>query len=50
MANSTACFFLLVQAKAVGSEFLWQRLLHLQPQMHVFGHSHFAWDMDVQGE
>ncbi|WIA44136.1 hypothetical protein OEZ86_010476 [Tetradesmus obliquus] len=36
-------------AKAVGSDFLWQRLQQLQPHMHVFGHSHFAWDMELQG-
>jgi hypothetical protein len=41
---------LLLQAKAVGSDFLWQRLQQLQPHMHVFGHSHFAWDMELQGE
>jgi hypothetical protein len=39
-----------VQAKAVGSDFLWRRLQELQPDLHVFGHSHFAWDAELQGE
>jgi hypothetical protein len=38
-----------LQAKAVGSDFLWARLRALQPHLHVFGHSHFAWDAHVQG-
>lgn len=44
------CLMLLLQAKAVGSAFLWRRLLQLQPSLHVFGHSHFAWDTHLQGE
>jgi hypothetical protein len=39
-----------VQAKAVGSDFLWRRLQSLQPDLHVFGHSHFAWDAELEGE
>ncbi|GLI67157.1 hypothetical protein VaNZ11_011370 [Volvox africanus] len=31
-------------AKAVGSTYLADRILRLRPQMHVFGHTHFAWD------
>jgi Icc-related predicted phosphoesterase len=47
---ATAAAAAAAQAKAVGSDFLWQQLQQLQPHMHVFGHSHFAWDMDLQGE
>jgi hypothetical protein len=32
------------QAKAVGSAPLAERLRRLRPAVHVFGHSHFAWD------
>jgi hypothetical protein len=40
----------LLQAKAVGSDFLWKRVQQLAPQMHVFGHSHFAWDAEIEGK
>jgi hypothetical protein len=36
-------------AKAVGSTYLGRRLERLQPSLHVFGHSHFAWDMTLDG-
>ena len=35
--------------KAVGSEPLGRRIKSLQPNMHVFGHSHFSWDMRLDG-
>jgi hypothetical protein len=35
--------------KAVGSTFLFNRLQSLKPQMHVFGHTHFAWDATLEG-
>ncbi|KAF5842687.1 hypothetical protein DUNSADRAFT_5763 [Dunaliella salina] len=31
-------------AKAVGSQPLGERISQLRPLLHVFGHSHFAWD------
>jgi hypothetical protein len=37
------------QAKAVGSDFLAERLRRLQPALHVFAHSHFAWDCTLGG-
>ena len=45
-----AIFHALLQAKAVGSDFLWRRVQQLAPQMHVFGHSHFAWDAEIEGK
>lgn len=33
----------------MGSDFLWSRLQQLQPHLHVFGHTHFAWDMQLAG-
>lgn len=35
--------------KAVGSRPLGRRVATLQPHMHCFGHSHFGWDLDVEG-
>jgi hypothetical protein len=34
--------------KAVGSEPLGQRIRAVQPNIHVFAHSHFAWDMKIE--
>ncbi|GIL91593.1 hypothetical protein Vretifemale_19209 [Volvox reticuliferus] len=36
-------------AKAVGSTYLAERVRRLRPQMHVFGHTHFAWDAVCDG-
>eukprot|EP00884_Botryococcus_braunii_P009223 jgi/Botrbrau1/18301/Bobra.0179s0030.1 len=36
-------------AKAVGSDFLFRRIQELRPLAHVFGHTHFAWDTNIQG-
>ena len=36
-------------AKAVGSLPLEARVMELAPDVHVFGHTHFAWDMSVAG-
>lgn len=36
-------------AKVVGSDFLGARLQKLKPQVHIFGHTHFGWDMVVGG-
>merc|ERR1712194_382889 len=36
-------------AKAVGSRFLWERVRELAPSVHVFGHTHFGWDADLDG-
>lgn len=38
----------LPQAKAVGSDSLGERVKALQPDVHLFGHSHFSWDATVQ--
>ncbi len=37
------------QAKAVGSRFLGDRVRQLRPDVHVFGHTHFAWDAHHDG-
>ena len=37
-------------AKAAGSTPLAQRLQALQPDIHVFGHTHFSWDATLAGE
>lgn len=37
--------FLPVLPKASGSRFLGERIASLRPQVHCFGHTHFAWDM-----
>lgn len=36
-------------AKAVGSRFLAAQVTALQPDIHIFGHTHFAWDQTVKG-
>lgn len=36
-------------AKAAGSHPLAQRLRALQPDIHIFGHTHFSWDADIEG-
>ncbi|CAE7364106.1 unnamed protein product [Symbiodinium sp. CCMP2592] len=36
-------------AKASGSRFLADRLSRLQPTLHLFGHTHFAWDQTLKG-
>ncbi|KAG2434744.1 hypothetical protein HXX76_007632 [Chlamydomonas incerta] len=36
-------------AKAVGSTYLGRRLRRLRPHMHIFGHTHFAWDAEHDG-
>jgi len=35
--------------KAVGSRFLGERVAQLRPDVHVFGHTHFGWDMQIDG-
>ncbi|CAK9113809.1 unnamed protein product [Durusdinium trenchii] len=35
-------------AEAAGSLFLQERVRALKPQLHLFGHTHFAWDQDFQ--
>ena len=36
-------------AKAAGSEPLAQRLRALKPDVHIFGHTHFSWDANIEG-
>lgn len=36
-------------AKAAGSHPLAQRLQALQPDVHIFGHTHFSWDTMIDG-
>jgi len=36
-------------AKAVGSNYLRQRVEEVRPDVHVFGHTHFGYDMVVDG-
>lgn len=36
--------------KAVGSEPLGKRVRALQPDIHIFGHSHFSWDARLDGD
>lgn len=36
-------------AKAVGSRFLGERVARLNPDVHIFGHTHFGWDMVLDG-
>ena len=33
----------------IGSDFLRRRVEALRPQVHVFGHTHFAWDQTLDG-
>lgn len=35
--------------EVVGSEFLGRRVRRIRPNVHVFGHSHFGWDMVLEG-
>lgn len=35
-------------AQAAGSLYLQKRVAHLKPQIHLFGHTHFAWDQRHQ--
>ncbi|CAJ1362576.1 unnamed protein product, partial [Effrenium voratum] len=36
-------------AKGVGSEYLRRRVESLRPDLHVFGHTHFGYDLEVEG-
>lgn len=36
-------------AKAAGSQPLARRLTALQPDIHIFGHTHFSWDAGIEG-
>ncbi|CAK9004264.1 unnamed protein product [Durusdinium trenchii] len=36
-------------AKAVGSAYLKERVEKLKPDVHVFGHTHFGYDMELDG-
>lgn len=36
-------------AKAVGSRVLGERVRRIKPNCHVFGHTHFGWDAEVEG-
>ncbi len=36
-------------AKAAGSEPLAHRLRALQPDVNIFGHTHFSWDATIEG-
>lgn len=36
-------------AKFVGSQYLGSRVARLQPDVHIFGHTHFGWDQVVDG-
>lgn len=35
--------------KAVGSRFVERRLRRIGSSLHVFGHTHFGWDMEIDG-
>ncbi|CAE7607267.1 Pacrg [Symbiodinium natans] len=35
--------------KAVGSSYLQERVAMLKPTVHVFGHTHFGYDIDISG-
>jgi len=35
--------------KAIGSDVLGRRVNQLQPDVHVFGHTHFGWDQEING-
>lgn len=41
---------LLLQPKAVGSLPVAERVQQLCPDIHIFGHTHFAWDATIDGE
>ncbi|CAE7511152.1 unnamed protein product, partial [Symbiodinium pilosum] len=36
-------------AKGIGSSYLRKRVEELKPDVHVFGHTHFGWDLVVDG-
>ena len=36
-------------AKVVGSFSLQARVRKLKPRIHLFGHTHFGWDMEIEG-
>lgn len=36
-------------AKAAGSDFVQRRIEELRPCAHVFGHTHFSWDVTYNG-
>ncbi|CAE7439971.1 Pacrg [Symbiodinium microadriaticum] len=36
-------------SKAVGSSYLQDRVARLKPHVHVFGHTHFGYDMEIDG-
>lgn len=36
-------------AKAAGSAPLAKRLRVLKPDVHIFGHTHFSWDANIEG-
>lgn len=36
-------------AKGIGSEYLRRRVEGLRPNLHVFGHTHFGYDLEVDG-
>ena len=36
-------------SKAVGSSYLQERVTRLKPHVHVFGHTHFGYDMEIDG-
>ena len=36
-------------SKAVGSDYLGARVRRLRPAAHIFGHTHFAWDCELNG-
>ncbi len=33
-----------------GSRFLQARVRRLRPRLHVFGHTHFGWDAELNGQ
>jgi hypothetical protein len=41
--------YLPTLSKAVGSDYLKQRVQQLRPDLHVFGHTHFGWDSTIDG-
>jgi hypothetical protein len=36
--------------KVIGSDFLGARVQNLMPDLHVFGHTHFGWDQELDGK
>lgn len=36
-------------AKGIGSDYLRRRVEELRPNLHVFGHTHFGYDLEVEG-